>query len=183
MTNNPLKGQVSSPSNPCGSKLMLWIRDVALPYQGDDCLTWPFARNPTGYGATFRAGRTVYIHRIICEEVNGPPPEPRYQASHSCGSGHLGCVNPKHLRWKTPGENQAEGPAHPRYKLTPRVATAIRHLKEKMKPHEIAECFGVTEATVRKVLAFKTWKYGVRDVGQFKQPERYPRQPRAASDA
>lgn len=178
MTNNPRKGQVSTPDNPCGSKYMLWIRDVALPYQGDDCLPWPYSKNPTGYAATFRDGKTVYIHRLICEHVNGPPPEPRYQASHSCGKGHEGCVNPRHLRWKTPGDNQAEGPNHPRYKLTPVTVAEMRRMKG--KPHEIAARFGVTEATVRKVLAFKTWKHGVRDVGQFKRPERYPLQPRAA---
>jgi hypothetical protein len=174
-----IKGEVSTPTNPNGSKLMLWIRDVALVYQGDDCLPWPFARNPTGYAATGRRGKTIYIHRLICEEVNGPPPEPRYQAAHSCGKGHEGCVNPRHLSWKTPGENQAEGPNHPRYKLTPQIATAIRHLKDRMKPHEIAECFGVTEATVRKVQAGQTWKYGVRDVGQFKRPDYYPNQPKS----
>jgi hypothetical protein len=47
----------------------------------------------------------VFAHRFVCQEVHGAPPSDRHHAAHSCGKGHEGCINPRHLRWATPLEN------------------------------------------------------------------------------
>jgi hypothetical protein len=43
----------------------------------------------------------------MCKLVNGDPPA-GYETAHSCGNGHLRCITPKHLHWKTPAQNQQE---------------------------------------------------------------------------
>lgn len=147
---------------------MRWIRDIALPYSGDDCLTWPFAKHPSGYAFVGRKGKNIPAHRYICELVNGAPPTPQYQAAHSCGNGHLWCVNPKHLSWKTPTENQLESSKDGRrWKLTPDAVAEIR----RTAPHERADIaairFGVSERTIRRVRSGDTWPTGTYRVGGF----------------
>lgn len=79
----------------------------------DDCIPWPFHRKINGYGeVSKRDGRTGLAHRRVCEGVNGPPPAPGMVAAHSCGNGHLGCVNPRHLRWATYSENLLDSVKH-----------------------------------------------------------------------
>lgn len=126
------KGRVSTPADPQGSVLMMWIRDH-LEYPHDYCLIWPFARGDNGYGSFGRQGKFIYTHRYICELVKGPPPTPEHQAAHSCGRGHEGCVNPKHLSWKTRAENQLDRREHGTEnrvwnKLTPDDVAEIRRL-------------------------------------------------------
>lgn len=81
-------------------------------YAGDDCLTWPFSRVQQGYGNFGHLGMVQYAHRFMCELAHGPAPTPQHQACHSCGRGHEGCVNPRHLEWKTPRENQLDRRRH-----------------------------------------------------------------------
>lgn len=53
--------------------------------------------------------RTV-VH--ICTMVHGPKPSNHHSATHSCGNGHRGCINPKHIRWRTHRENMVEMANH-----------------------------------------------------------------------
>lgn len=92
-----------------------FVNDVVLPYQGDDCLMWPYSRTK-GYAMMIQSKRTIYISRLVCEARNGLPPSPDHQAAHSCGKGHLGCVTPRHLSWKTRKENMADTVPHGTHK-------------------------------------------------------------------
>lgn len=89
-----------------------FIEDVVLKYNGDDCVTWPYANNTRGYGLIMVGGTLKLASRVICEIVNGPPPTPEHHAAHSCGKGHLLCVAKRHLSWKTPIENMADKVVH-----------------------------------------------------------------------
>jgi hypothetical protein len=147
-------GQVSTVANPNGSKLMLWIRDVALKFDSEECLTWPFSGSSNGYGSTLRQGKKLYIHRYICELVHGPAPSHKHHAAHSCNNGHEGCVNFKHLSWKTSSENQLDrfrsyGRKMPCKKLQPGHIEAIRALKGTEPPKVTAKRFGISEAHTR----------------------------------
>lgn len=85
-----------------------WLRDH-VGYQGDDCLQWPFCREGrVGRGLLGYNGRQWWAHRLMCKFAHGEPPTPKHQAAHSCGKGHYGCVNPRHLSWKTNSENQID---------------------------------------------------------------------------
>ena len=89
-------------------KTFAWLI-ARVDYQGDDCLPWPFCRDGrVGRGRMGHEGKRPWAHRLMCELAHGPPPTPKHQAAHECGKGHYGCVNPRHLAWKTNSENQLD---------------------------------------------------------------------------
>ncbi len=66
----------------------------ALHAETDDCVTWPLGTNGHGYGLLVYNGERIAAHRLVCILAHGDPPSPELFALHSCGNGHLGCVNP-----------------------------------------------------------------------------------------
>lgn len=146
-----------------------WIKEVALPYAGVDCLIWPFSRLKDGYpqgGMPGFKGRRA--HRVICEVVNGPPPTPDHEAAHSCGRGDQACVHPLHLSWKTHAENEADkdehgtrplGSAHRGSRLTEEQVNEIRSLIGAFSHAAIAERFGVSRPTISLIAEGVTWAW------------------------
>jgi len=144
-----------------------WLHTVAINYTGDDCLLWPFGRNSAGRGATAKPGVGWYAaHVAVCEATKSPRPSPYHEAAHSCGRGHDGCVAPKHLRWATAKENQADRRKHG----THREGTAIRH-KAKLTEAEaryiatspnagvdLADRFGVSPSAISHIRRGRNWK-------------------------
>lgn len=89
-----------------------WLLDH-MDYDGDGCLTWPFATGTDGRGMlSSHYQGTPQAHRVMTILTKGPPPSDIHEAAHSCGKGHEGCVHPKHLRWATPLENAADKIIH-----------------------------------------------------------------------
>lgn len=150
-----MKRPVSTPQDPRGSKIMVWLAEH-IQHDGDACLVWPFSRDPSGYGSFGRSGKKIYAHRFMCEARNGQPPTPKHQAAHACDNGYGGCCNPKHLSWKTPGENQREGKAHPRYVLTPEAVADIRAGRDTDLGY--ARRYNVRPTTIQKVRLGQTWR-------------------------
>lgn len=104
-----------------------YLRDVVMAYDGNDCIFWPYSK---GRAMMSRDGRHATVARVVCEEHHGAPPAPDYEAAHSCGKGHGGCVTKGHLSWKTAVENasdkhlhgtMARGESHGRTKLKRRT--------------------------------------------------------------
>lgn len=144
-------------------KAYAWIL-AHVDYQGDDCLPWPFSLT-RGYGALSHMGKRGYAHRFMCELVHGEPPSPLHEAAHSCGRGDKGCVNPKHISWKTKSGNLLDCSAHgtqarSRYgtkgRLTSDQAAEIRTLKGVKLQWQIAEQFGVSESTISDIWLGRT---------------------------
>ena len=143
-----------------------WIRDH-VGYAGDDCLTWPFHRNrQNGYGSFGHLGEHYYAHRYMCELVKGPPP-PAHECAHSCGKGHEGCVNPRHLSWKTKSGNLRDCGEHGtsarnlwgRFgRLTKEQVAAIKALKGKETQDKIAARFGISASSVRDIYLGRTYR-------------------------
>lgn len=146
-----------------------FINEVAIPYQGDGCLIWPFTRNKQGYGTTWRNGKTMRVSRIVCEATHGPPPSPDMQAAHECGRGHRGCVSPRHLTWKTRLENAKDCIRHGTTrrgernwcsKLTEQNVRKIRQLiADGEMQTAIAHSFGVTKATISDIKHRRIWAW------------------------
>lgn len=149
-------------------EVLKWIHSVALIFDEDDCLTWPFSRTSNGYGKLGVGGRIEVASRYICILVNGDPPEPHYEAAHSCGKGHEGCVNPKHLSWKTKVENQADkfshgtsnaGSKHGMAKLSEDQVLEMRSLADSVDWDNLAIRYGVTRSTVSLIARRRIWTH------------------------
>lgn len=144
-----------------------WIDDHA-DVESDDCLIWPFSRNLYGYGQINISGTPVGVHRIMCERANGAAPSDKHEAAHSCGNGHLGCVQPKHLRWATSAENSADTYAHGTINRGVKNGSAVlsedqvreiranRHLLSERK---LAAAYGVSRSTVSDIIHRRNWAW------------------------
>jgi hypothetical protein len=141
-------------------------------YRGDDCLIWPFTKAADGYGAVRYGGRTVQAHRLMCELAHGKS-DGRRIAAHSCGNGHIGCVNPHHISWKTQKENWDDRKAHGvppnsnRGRLTYADRMKIRELRGVHTQAELAEMFGTTRSNIGCIQRKEPKKYrGVQKWGK-----------------
>lgn len=148
-------------------ELAAWLRQHSA-YAGDDCLIWPFGRRSSGYGMATVDGVKISAHRHMCILAHGRPPTPDHQAAHSCGNGHLGCVNPRHLSWKTRLANKADELLHgtrnrgercgsARLSRVQVLAIRARHDADRVSNVALATEYGVSDATIRDVVARRTW--------------------------
>lgn len=135
-----------------------------VEYQGDDCLEWPFRERSEGYGSVRYMNKTHTAHRLMCELVHGPAPEGAV-ASHECGNGHEGCVNPRHLSWKSQKENwedrRRHGVPNPsnRGRLTYAERIEIRRLRGIETQAALAKRFGVDRSTISCIQRKEPKKY------------------------
>jgi hypothetical protein len=145
-----------------------FIHEVALVHTSEDCLLWPYGKNRDGYGKIRIDGKKFVVSRYVCQLVRGEPPTPDHEASHSCGRGHLGCISPEHLGWKTPAENQADRLVHGthsrgercgRAKLTEAAVREILALKGKETQLNLAEMFGVSKTAVGSIHTGRNWAW------------------------
>ena len=118
----------------------------------DECVPWPFA-GTVDRGRLRVEGELISACRLICSWVYGDPEDETLQAAHSCGNGHLGCVNPKHLRWATPKQNSDDKVLHGTNGATSKLTDAqIVAIAADPRPHfEICRFYGITRQTVWRV--------------------------------
>lgn len=145
-----------------------FYHEVVRAYEGKECLIWPYARDTNGYGLVGVDGKVRQVHRVLCHEVNGPPPTDGHQAAHSCGNGLGCCVTKGHLVWKTPAANEADKLLHGTHsrgeksgkaKLTEAQAREIIRLKGKETQAAIAARFSVSVAAVANIHVGRTWSW------------------------
>lgn len=145
-----------------------YIRDVVVSYTGSDCLDWPYAKSANGYGQIMVGEKQHNTSRIVCTIAHGEPPTPEHEAAHSCGNGHLGCISPIHLSWKTATENHADrvehgtsfrGEHNPIAKLTPDEVAHIRAMRGKIRQLDLAETYGVSQSLISLVQIGKSWSH------------------------
>lgn len=143
-----------------------FFRDVALPYTDKDCLPWPFTSHRRGYGKMRRGKQTGFVSRFLCEELHGPPPTETHHAAHNCGNAW--CVNPTHITWKTPVENEADkvahgtrplGRDHPNAKLNEGIVREIRRQYPSVSQSALARRYGVRQCTIHEIINRKIWAW------------------------
>lgn len=143
-----------------------FINDIALVFRGDECLRWPISLNGNGYGQFALNGKMLIASRYVCEAAHGPSPSPEHHAAHNCGN--RWCVNPRHLRWATPVENNADkidhdthnkGVRHGNAKLTDEQVLAIRGMAGELSHSKIAAIFGVSQTLVSRIIRRGGWAH------------------------
>lgn len=146
--------------------IAVYFREVVLPYESDECLFWPHGNNHVGYGTIRHHGKVLTVSRAVCEEIHSNPPTPKHEAAHSCGNGHLGCCNKRHLSWKTRAGNQADRVIHgtsnrgersARTILTEADVRTIRSLKGIKSQRMLAGEFGVAKETIAGLHRRTNW--------------------------
>jgi hypothetical protein len=145
-----------------------WL-EANVSHVGDGCLIWPFTRNVEGYPTlSDRTVRGRGAHREMCVLAHGEPPTSKHHAAHSCGNGHMGCVNPRHLRWDTPKGNMADkiihgrsnrGTKHPKNVLSEDEVLEIRGLAGRETISSMARRFGVSRTSVRYIIERRNWAW------------------------
>lgn len=166
----------------CGKHYTRWLRhkdpyfvcyghapiflEAAINSISTDCILWPFGKSTGGYAQIHIKRIKRDAHRVICERVHGKPPTPKHHAAHSCGNGHLGCINPQHINWKTAKENSADrlhhgtsnhGARNGNAKLNDTLVKKIRTSKDKQKL--LAAQFGVSQQTIADIKQRRRWRH------------------------
>lgn len=138
-----------------------WIIDH-VGVSTDECVYWPYYVDERGYCQIRVGGRQTYASRYMCILAHGPAPSESLQAAHSCG--HSACLNPKHLRWATPKENDDDKEIHgtrvygersPASVLTEDQVAYIR--SSSMGASALGRQFGVYPSTIRSIRTRRTW--------------------------
>ena len=132
------------------------------------CLIWQGNKNrPNGYGRLRLSGKMVLAHRAVWSALNGTIPAGG-EICHSCDTPL--CCNPAHLFLGNHATNMRDMAAKGRAgvhlgvenvnaKLRPEDIVEMRRMAESQTQRDIAELFGVNQATVWSVLSGKTWSH------------------------
>lgn len=127
-----------------------------------------FSKTKEGRSHVRHEGRTRSVSRIICEVTQGKAPSEIHHAAHSCGRGHMSCVNPKHIRWATPKENNADKILHGTLgigennsvsKLTEADVRFILMEKDNYTDYDLAKMFNVSSAHICGIQRRRFWKH------------------------
>lgn len=78
----------------------------------DECIIYPFYRNSEGYGWMRYGDGNKGSHVVVAMLAHGPKPTPKHEACHTCGNGHNGCVNPRHIYWGLRSDNVRDAYRH-----------------------------------------------------------------------
>lgn len=149
-----------------------YFNEIVIPYEGDDCLIWPYHRDNNGYAKVIKSGKTYFVNRLLCEIKNGPPPNPKDEAAHDCGKGSSGCCNHSHLRWDSRTGNQADriehetsnrGSNHGMSILDEQSVKQILALKGIKSQSKIAKQFGTSQPNVAMIHTGKRWGWIAND--------------------
>ena len=143
-----------------------WIMDN-VHFQNDECLPWPYASGGRGDAVVFHDGRMRSASRVMCEMAHGvPDPSLSLECAHNCGNGHLGCMNPKHLRWDTRSGNHSDKVIHGTHNrgernLNAKVSEiqALEIMASKESLSALSKKYGISVSAVSAIRTGKNWKY------------------------
>jgi len=141
-----------------------WIEDH-VDHLGDDCLIWPYARGGAGDAVVYHNGIQRSASRVMCEVAHGLPASKNLECAHSCGNGHLGCMNPRHLRWDTRAGNFSDKLIHGTHNGGERNPNSILNEKQveyilngSKSAKELSVELGVSKANIYAIREGKRWK-------------------------
>lgn len=93
-------------ANPEIQSLINLLQHADLDLLGTACIDWPYSKDSYGYGQVRRDGRTILVNHVVLPARSARPAPPFHQILHRCDNPP--CVNPRHLRWGSQGQNISE---------------------------------------------------------------------------
>lgn len=147
-----------------GESLRFFYENVAA--ETDECVLWPYTTDTPGYGRVWVRPHLKSVHIMACEYGHGPKPSPAHQAAHLCGV--RVCMNPRHLRWATPSENNWDkarhgtllvGEEHPNARLKASDVLEIRKRAATETARQIQRDYpSVGVANIYQIINRRRWK-------------------------
>lgn len=142
---------------------------------GAECIIWPHATMPDGYGMLRVHGKPVRVHREALQTFSPAPTGKicsvkgnwisgdRLQASHGPCHKPL-CVNPLHLSWQTNAENQADRRRDGTWAVVGSKLDAVevdeirtKYATGSYRQRELADEYGVSRQAVNAVVTGRSW--------------------------
>lgn len=130
------------------------------------CWQWNAHCDKDGYGILPQNGPAIRAHRLSYEIHKGEIPNGMV-IRHKCDN--PGCVNPDHLEYGTPKQNVRDcldrgrdsmvGSRNNKAKLNEIDVKEIR--LSKLSVAEIAELYGVSKSTIKRIKSKKLWRHCV----------------------
>ena len=132
-----------------------------------DCWEWVASCSSTGYGKLTYKRKTYSAHRFVFSLLGIEIPDGMC-VLHRCDNRK--CVNPKHLFFGTIADNNRDKCKKGRQKtpfgekngssvLAAEQVVVIRELEGLVSPGRIAEKFGCSRTTVRRILSGECWSH------------------------
>jgi len=150
-----------------GEALAFLKRIALMKKLPNKCVLWPFGASKLGYGRVQFQEKIQTAHRVslILSSGTDMPDKHVLHLPEVCHN-RL-CVNPKHLRWGTPGDNIRDrkfdgtdnsGERNGRSKLTSTQVREIRKLAALGNTHQkLADIYGVKQQAISKIVSGKRW--------------------------
>lgn len=132
------------------------------------CVEWPYLTFPDGYGQVSFEGSSRRASRVSLILYTGKNPSGLMSCHGQCHN-HK-CVNPLHLYWGTPGENQRDrirdgthlrGQKHPKAKLTKENVLEI--WRSDLSARVLAKKFKVSDRAIYCIWRRESWAWLTED--------------------
>ena len=149
--------------NPANGDRAGWLRNAIKAAPVEQCIEWPFKKK-SGYGRVRFNGRDMAASRAALIIHTGKDPKGLHASHGPCHN--PACVNPHHLSWKTPLENQrdrfrdgtaSQGEKQGGSKLKTHQIIAIR--KDERTHKAIARDYGINKSHVGKIKRRECWAH------------------------
>jgi hypothetical protein len=137
---------------------------AAADSETDDCILWPFALSPSGYGAIRFQGRQKGAHRHCLQIATGITGEGLDARHGPCQN--RSCINPRHLSWGTPKENSEDrvrdgtmtyGAQNSNARLTEQQVLEIVSSTETLEV--LSQEYGVSFTTIHAIRQGRSWSW------------------------